>query len=70
MYSYIKNKEELNTAMLLTSMSEHKESNIVNKELEDLRDHYDKNQPILKGNIIPSDLNDIKPRATQVWNCS
>ena len=31
MYSDIKNKEEQNTDMLLTSMSEHKEANIVNK---------------------------------------
>ena len=50
MYIDIKNKEELNTAMLLTSISEHKEANIVNKELEDLRDHYDNNQPILQKN--------------------
>ena len=31
MYSDIKNKEDINSAMLLTSMSEHKESNKVNK---------------------------------------
>ena len=31
MYSDIKNKEDINYAMLLTSMSEHKESNKVNK---------------------------------------
>ena len=31
MYSYIKNKEEINAAMLITSMSEHKEANKVNK---------------------------------------
>ena len=70
MYSDIKNKEEQNTAMLLTSMSLHKESNIVNKELENSCNHYDNNQPILQKNIIPSDLNDIQPRSPQVWNCN
>ena len=34
--------------MLLTRMSGHKESNKVNKELEDSRDNNDNNQPILK----------------------
>ena len=70
MYSDINNKEEQNTAMILTSMSEHEEANIVNEELEDSRDNDDNNQPILQENIIPSDLNDIQPRATQVWNCN
>ena len=28
-----------------------------------------KNQPFLQKIIIPSDLNGIEPRATQVWNC-
>ena len=68
-YSDIKKKEEVNSAMLLTSMSEHEESNKVNEELEHSRDNDDNNQPILKRMIIPSDLNDIKPRSTQVWNC-
>ena len=56
--------------MLLTSMSEYKESNKVNEELEDSCDNYDNNQPILQENVIPSDLNDIRPSATQVWNCN
>ena len=55
--------------MLLTSMYEHKDANIVNKELKDSRDNNDKNQPILKKMIIPSDLSDIQPRSTQLWNC-
>ena len=70
MYSDIKNKEENNTVMLLTSMSEHKESNKVNEELEDSCDNYDNNQPILQENIIPSNINDIQPISTQVWNCN
>ena len=28
-----------------------------------------KNQPLLQNMNIPSDLNTIQPRATQVWNC-
>ena len=62
-YSDINNKEEQNTAMIITSMSEHEEANIINEELEDSRDNDDNNQPILQENIIPSDLNDIQPRA-------
>ena len=50
--------------MLITSMSEHKEANKVIEELKDSRDNDDGNQPILKKMIIPSDLNDIQPRAT------
>ena len=52
MYSDIKNKEERNADMLLTIMSEHEESK---------KDNGAKM-------IIPSDLNDIQPRATHVWN--
>ena len=50
-------------------MLEQEESKKVNKELEDSRDNYDINQPILQKTIIPYDLNDIQPRATQVCNC-
>ena len=52
--------------MLLTSMSEHKESNKLNEETEDSCDNDDKNQPILKKMIVPPDINDIQPRATNV----
>ena len=41
----------------------------LNKEIEGSRDNNDKNQPFMQKRIIPSDLNDIQPRATQVWNC-
>ena len=67
-YSATKNKEEINADMLLTSMSKPEEAKKLNEELEDSRDNDDKNQPILQKNIIPSDLNDIQPRATQLWN--
>ena len=69
-YSATKNKEEINADMLLTSMSKPEEAKKLNEELEDSRDNDDKNQPILQKNIIPSDLNDIQPRATQLWNCN
>ena len=39
------------------------------KELKYSRDNAEINQPFLKNMNIPSDLNDIQPRATQVWNC-
>ena len=47
-YSGIKNKEERNTAMILTSMSEHEEEYKVNEELEESLDNDNNNQPILK----------------------
>ena len=51
-------------------MSGQEESNKVNKELEDSRDNDENNQTFLQKMIIPSDINDIQPRATQVWNCN
>ena len=54
--------------MLLTSMSEYEEDNKVNKEIKDSCDNDDKNLPILQKTIIPSDINGIQPRTTQVWN--
>ena len=70
MYSDIKNKEERNAPILLTSISKHKVSNKVNEELEDSCDNDDNNQPILQELIIPSDINGIQKIATQVWNCN
>ena len=64
MYGDTKNKEQRNSAMLITSMSEHEEANKLNEELEDSRDNDDVNQPILQKIIIPSDINYIQPRAT------
>ena len=66
MYSDIKNNEERNAAVLLTSMSEHEEANKVNKELEDSCDNDDNNQPILQKMFIPSNLNDNQLKPTQV----
>ena len=69
-YSDIKKKEDINSSMLLTSMSEHEEANKFNEELKDSRDKDDNNQPILQKTIIPYDLNCIQLRAPQVWNCN
>ena len=55
--------------MLLTSMSNHEQSTKVNKELDDSWYNDENNKPFMKKMNIPSDLNDIQPRATQVWKC-
>ena len=48
MYSAIKNKEEINADMVLSSMSAHEESNKVNKELEYSCDNDENNQSFLQ----------------------
>ena len=55
--------------MLITSMSENIQANKQNKKVEQSRDKAEKNQPFLLNMNIPSDLNDIQPRSTKVWNC-
>ena len=53
--------------MLLTSMPDPKQANTVkNSKTNGVRQ---KNQPFLKNMNIPSGLNDIQPRSTQVCNC-
>ena len=52
--------------MVLTSMPEHEEADKLNKELKDSRDNEENNQPFLQKMIIPSDLNYIQLRDTQV----
>ena len=62
MYSDIKNKEETNAALLLNSMSDHKDINKVSKKTVNSNDNY-------HGKIVPPDLHQIQPKATPVWNC-
>ena len=62
MYSDIKNKEEINAALLLTSMSDHED---INKVSETKVNSHENNHRT----IVPPDLHQIQPRATQVWNC-
>ena len=53
--------------MLLTSMSNHEQSIRVKKELDDSWYDAGNNQPFMQNMNIPYDLNDIQPRATQIW---
>ena len=69
MYSDIKNKKESNSSILLTSMVEHEQDKKQNEKVEDSQNKAENNQPLLQNINIPSDINDIQPRATQVWNC-
>ena len=61
-YSYINNKEGKNAAFLLTIMSDHEDINKVSKTTVNLHDNHHRT-------IVPPDLHQIQPRATQVWNC-
>ena len=60
MYSDIKNKEEKNAALLLTSISDHKDINKVSKTT--VNSHENNHRT-----IFPPDLHQIQPRATQVF---
>ena len=61
MYSDIKNKEEISAALLLTRMSDHEDINKVSETKVKSHDNHHRK-------IVPSDLHQIQPRATQVWN--
>ena len=62
MYSNIKNKEEINVALLLTIMSDNEDINKVSEtKLNSHENHH--------RTIVPPDLHQIQLRATQVWNC-
>ena len=59
----------MNVAMILTSMTNNLE---VNGEINKILDSCGKpkdNPDIQDNTNTPSILNDIQPRATQVWNC-
>ena len=62
MYSDIKNKEEKNAALLLTSMSDHEDINNVSETTVNSPENHHRT-------IFPPDLHQIQPRATQVLNC-
>ena len=61
MYIYIKNKEEINAALLLTSMSGHEDINKVRKTTVNSHDNNHRK-------FVQPDLHHIQPRATQLWN--
>ena len=62
MYSDIKNKEEINAALLLTSVPYHEDINKVRKTTVNSHENHHRK-------IVPPDLHQIQPRDTQVWNC-
>ena len=69
MYSDIKNKEEINAALLVTSMSDHEDINKVSTTTVNSHENYHNKYPFQLRTIVPPDLHQIQPRATQVWNC-
>ena len=69
MYSDINNKEEINAAFLLTSMSDHEDINKVSKTTVNSHENHHNEYPFQVRTIVPPDLHQIQPRATQVWNC-
>ena len=69
MYSDIKNKEETNEALLLTSMSDHEDINKVSKTTVDSHENRQNEFSLQVRTIFPPDLHQIQPRDTQVWKC-
>ena len=63
-YWGIKNNEERNAAMLITSLSEQEQANKVNEELDESRDNAEKNKTFFQNMNITSNVNDIQQRAT------
>ena len=50
-------------------MSYHKEMNNVSKTTVKSHENHQNEYPFQVRTIVPPDLNQIQPRATQVWNC-
>ena len=69
MYSDIKNKEKKNAALLITSMLDHKDMNKVSKKIVNSHDNHLNGFPFQVITVVPPNLHQIQPRATQVWNC-
>ena len=69
MYSDINNKEKTNADFILTIMSDHKYINKVSETTVNLHDNQHNEFPLQVRTIVPPDLHQIQPRATQVWNC-
>ena len=69
MYSVIKNKEETNEAFLITIMTYHKDMNKVSKTTVNSHDNHQNGFTSQLRTIVPPDLHQIQPWATQVWNC-
>ena len=69
MYSDIKNKEETNVALLLTSISDHRDINEVSETTLNSHDNHQNEFTFQVRMIVQTNLHHIQPRATQVWNC-
>ena len=69
MCSDIKHKGETNATFLVTSMSDHKYMNKVNKTTVTSHENHQDEFPFHLRTIIPPDLHQIHPRDTEVWNC-
>ena len=69
MYIDIKNKEEINVALLLTRMSGHEDINKVRKTTVNSHENHHNEYPFEVRTIVPPDLYQIQPISNQVWNC-
>ena len=69
MYSDINNTEGMNESFLLTSISDRKYINKVIETTVKLRDNHQKEFPFHLITIVATDLDQIQPRAAQLWNC-
>ena len=69
MYSYIKNKEETNVAFLLNIMSDYEDINKISETSVNSHEYHQNEFPLQVRMIVPPDLHQIQPIATQVWNC-
>ena len=68
-YRDIKNKEKTNAALLLTSMSDHEDINKVRETTIKSHENHHNEHPFQVQTIVPPELHQIQPKATQVWNC-
>ena len=69
MYSDINNEEETNEDLLLTSMSDHEDINKVSEITVNSHENHQNEYPFQVQMIVPPNLQQIQPIATQVWNC-
>ena len=69
MYSDINNRDEKNADLLLTSMSYNKDMNKVSETALNLHENNQNEFTFQVRTIVPPNLHQIQPRATQVWNC-
>ena len=69
MNDVITNKEQTNADFLLTIISYHRYMNKASKTTVNAHDNYQNEFPLQVRMIVPPELHQIQPIATQVWNC-